>query len=502
MNALLVYPRYPDTFWSFRHVLKFVKKKAAFPPLGLLTVSAMLPPEWERRLADLNVAELTDEQLDWADLVFVSAMLVQGDSAREVIERCRRRGKRVVAGGPAFTTSHAAFAGVDHFVLGEAELTLPAFLRDLAAGCPQPVYVAAGFPDIAQTPAPDWRLLNFRHYATMAVQYSRGCPFDCEFCDIIVMNGRVPRTKTPAQVLRELDALYAAGGRGALFFVDDNFIGNKARVKELLPEIIRWQKAHDYPFRLFTEASLNLADDPELLSLMSAANFFRVFLGIETPCADSLRECGKTHNLGRNMGESVRIIQQHGLQVMGGFIVGFDHDPDTIFESQIRFIQQVGIVTAMVSVLTALPQTRLWHRLKAEGRLLSAASGENTDGSLNFVPRMDRERLLEGYRRIVTTLYAPRNYYRRIHTFLKTYRPTVRGKPSWEDFKALLRSMWRIGVCSKSCLLYWRLLVQTALTRFRALPIAVEMAIYGLHFQHVARHTLAPARRRHPDCDK
>ncbi|HNR40582.1 MAG TPA: DUF4070 domain-containing protein, partial [Acidobacteriota bacterium] len=408
----------------------------------------------------------------------------------------RRRGKRVVAGGPAFTTGHAEFDGVDHFVLGEAEQTLPAFLRDLAAGCPQPVYVADGFPDIAQTPVPDWQLLNFRHYATMAVQYSRGCPFDCEFCDIIVMNGRVPRTKTPAQVLRELDALYAAGGRGALFFVDDNFIGNKARVKELLPEIIRWQKAHDYPFRLFTEASLNLADDPELLSLMSAANFFRVFLGIETPCADSLRECGKMHNVGRNMGESVRIIQQHGLQVMGGFIVGFDHDPDTIFESQIRFIQQVGIVTAMVSVLTALPQTRLWHRLKAEGRLLSAASGENTDGSLNFVPRMDRERLLEGYRRIITTLYAPRNYYRRIHTFLKTYRPTVRGKPSWSDFKALFRSMWRIGVFSRSCLLYWRLIIGTALTRFRAFPIAVEMAIYGLHFQRVARRTARPPSTR------
>lgn len=487
MNILLVYPQYPDTFWSFKHALKFVAKKAAFPPLGLLTVAAMLPAEWSKRLVDVNVAPLNDEDIAWADIVFVSAMLVQQENAREIIQRCQEQKKTIVAGGPAFSAQPDLFPGVDHFVLDEAEVTLPPFLEDLRNGRPQAIYKSDEKPDITRTPIPLWSLINLKNYATMAVQYSRGCPFDCEFCDIVVLNGRVPRTKTPAQMIAEFQALYDAGWRRAIFVVDDNFIGNKVEVKKMLRELIRWQKARQYPHMLLTEASLNLADDAELMQLMSAANFSKVFLGIETPCLDSLRECGKKQNVTRDLAESVKIIHQHGMQVMGGFILGFDSDTESIFETQIRFIQRIGVATAMVGLLTALPHTRLWHRLKKEGRLVADSCGENTAADLNFIPRMGREKLIRGYQNVVRTIYSPRRYYERINTFIKSYRPTARGKPSRDDVMALFRSMWRIGVLSRSCLLYWKLLVKTALTKFRALPVAVELAIYGLHFQRCAR---------------
>lgn len=487
MNILLAYPQYPDTFWSFKHALKFVKKKAAFPPLGLLTVAAMLPSDWSKRLVDVNVAALKDEDIAWADLVFVSAMLVQQDSAREIIRRSKILGKTVVAGGPAFSAQPEMFPDVDHFVLNEAEVTLPPFLDDLQNGRPQRIYASGEKPDITRTPIPLWSLVNFKNYATMAVQYSRGCPFDCEFCDIVVLNGRVSRTKTPAQMVAEFQALYDAGWRRAVFIVDDNFIGNKVQVKKMLRELIRWQKAYRYPYMLLTEASLNLADDTELMQLMSTANFSKVFLGIETPCLDSLRECGKGQNVTRDLAESVKTIHQHGMQVMGGFILGFDSDTESIFETQIRFIQRIGVATAMVGLLTALPHTRLWHRLKKEGRLVGESSGENTAADLNFVPRMGRDKLLRGYQTVVKTIYSPRRYYQRINNFLKTYRPTAKGRPSRDDIMALFRSMWRIGVFSRSCLLYWKLLAKTALTKFRALPVAVELAIYGLHFQRCAR---------------
>jgi radical SAM superfamily enzyme YgiQ (UPF0313 family) len=487
MHVLLVYPRYPDTFWSFKHALKFVAKKAAFPPLGLLTVAAMLPAEWTKQLVDVNVADLLDADIDKADLVFISAMLVQQDNARDIIHRCKARGKTVVAGGPAFSGQPEAFGEVDHFVLNEAEVTLPIFLEDFLQGRPRRLYTSDEKPDITRTPLPLWSLVNLKHYATMAVQYSRGCPFDCEFCDIVVLNGRIPRTKTPAQMIAEFQALYDAGWRRAIFVVDDNFIGNKAQVKKMLRELIRWQQAHHYPFMLLTEASLNLADDPELMQLMSTANFSKVFLGIETPCLDSLRECGKRQNVTRDLAESVKIIHQHGMQVMGGFILGFDNDTESIFETQIRFIQRIGVATAMVGLLTALPHTRLWHRLKKEGRLIGDSTGENTAADLNFIPRMGRETLLRGYQNVVKTIYSPRRYYQRINNFLKTYRPTAKGRPSRDDVMALFRSMWRIGVLSRSCLLYWKLLVKTALTKFRALPVAVELAIYGLHFQRCFR---------------
>jgi len=490
MRVLMVYPKYPSTFWSFKHVLKFIAKKAAFPPLGLLTVASMLPKEWNVRLVDTNVEELKDEQITWADMVFFSGMIVQKKSAQELIYRCKARGKTIVAGGPVFTTQHQNFKGVDHFVLNEAETTLPLFLEDLKNGTLKKVYSSMERPDITKTPVPRWDLIDPNKYAAMAVQYSRGCPFNCEFCDIVIMNGRVPRTKTSEQVVAEFDALYEAGWRGTIFVVDDNFIGNKLNAKALLPHLIEWQEKHKYPFTLLTEASTNLADDNELMDLMTKANFSKVFLGIETPSKDGLKEAGKFQNVSRDLAETVRIIQRNGMQVMGGFIVGFDTDKEDIFKTQVEFIQQIGCVVAMVGVLTALPQTRLWHRLKKEGRLLNETSGNNTEAVINFEPKMGKEKLLSGYKSILARIYSPKEYYERIHTLLDQYSPKVKSKMRWPELNAFLKSLWKIGLFSKARWKYWKLLGKTMVTKPKAFPLAVELAIYGVHFQKVAEKSL------------
>lgn len=491
MNALLVYPEYPDTFWSFKHALSFISKKAAFPPLGLLTIGAMMPGGWNKRLVDANVSELKDSDILWADMVFISAMIIQKDSAQNIINRCKALGRKVVAGGPVFTTMHERFEGVDHFVLNEAEATLPLFLKDLEEGSLKPVYTSAERPDITRTPVPLWSLISLKDYASMAVQYSRGCPFDCEFCDIVIMNGRIPRTKTNEQIISELESLYAAGGRGSLFIVDDNFIGNKVNVKNLLPNIIAWQKERNYPFKLLTEASTNLADDEELMRMMSDANFGKVFLGIETPNVDSLKECGKLQNVNRDLSDTIRKVQQHGMQVMGGFIVGFDSDNEQIFETQLNFIQNAGVVTALVGILGALPKTRLWNRLKAEGRLTNEFTGESMDGKINFVPKMGKEKLVNGYKQLLSKIYSRKYYYQRINTFIRNYKPTVRSRFSKTDFYAFLRSAWRIGVLSGDRLHYWRLLAKTVFTKRKAFPAAVELAIYGQHFKKIAKRAYA-----------
>ena len=335
-----------------------------------------------------------------------------------------------------------------------------------------------------------WSLIHFKDYAAMLVQYSRGCPFNCEFCDIIIMNGRIPRTKTPQQTIREFQALYDRGWRGAVFIVDDNFIGNRVNVKKMLPYLIKWQKEHKYPFQLLTEASTDLAADNALMELMSAANFYKVFLGIESPVKDSLVECSKIQNTTRDLAESVKKIQQHGMQVLGGFIVGFDSDPETIFEHQIEFIQKTGVVTAMVGILTALPQTRLWHRMKAEGRLLGESTGGNTDGVLNFKPKMKRETLIDGYKRVMKTIYEPEYYYKRIDTFIKNYVPSSKARITGRDIKAFIRSMWSIGVLSRARLWYWRMVIRTALLKKKALPMAVELAIIGQHFEKVVQQVM------------
>ncbi len=488
MKILLVYPQYPDTFWSFKHALKFISKKAAFPPLGLLTVAAMLPKEWEKKLVDMNTEKLSNKDIEWADYVFLSAMVVQTASVEDVIKRCNESGTKIVAGGPLFTTGHQNFNGIDHFVLNEAEITLQPFIEDLKNGCAKPLYTSDRWPEIEETPIPAWELLNIKKYSAMNVQYSRGCPFDCEFCDIVVLNGHKPRLKNRAQLIAELDALYYRGCRSSVFIVDDNFIGNKRRIKEeILPDIIQWMKRKNYPFTLFTEASINLADDEELMQLMVDANFKMVFIGIETPNEESLAECKKSQNMNRNLLDSVKKIQNYGLQVQGGFIVGFDNDPNNIFENQINFIQKSGIVTAMVGILSALPGTKLYNRLKTENRLLEEGSGNNTDCSINFIPKMNYETLIEGYKNIINNIYSPKHYYERIKTFLAEYKPRTK-KPFRIEFihlLGLLRSMWVLGIKEKGRIYFWKYIAWVLIKRPRSFPISMNLAVSGFHFRKV-----------------
>jgi radical SAM superfamily enzyme YgiQ (UPF0313 family) len=490
LKILLIYPKYPDTFWSFKHALKLVSKKGAFPPLGLLTVAAMLPDDWEKKVVDMNVTTLTDKDLKWADYVFISAMAVQRASVEEVIARCNELNTKVVAGGPLFTTAHDEFDGVDHFVLGEAEITLAPFIADAEKGCAEHMYTSDGRPDISKTPPPMWSLINMKHYSSMSIQYSRGCPFNCEFCDIIILNGHKPRTKGKDQMIKELEVLYDHGWRGSVFIVDDNFIGNKRKLKvEILPTLIEWQGKRKHPFDFYTEASINLADDEKLMKLMVDAGFNMVFVGIETPNEESLAECNKLPNKGRDLVASVKKVQNHGMQVQGGFIVGFDSDPLSIFRSQINFIQKSGIVTAMVGLLNAPRGTQLYQRLKKENRLLKGMSGDNTDCSLNFVPKMNYKTLINGYKHIMNTIYAPKQYYERVKTFLKEYKPPriPHGLPRLQFYhiRGLIKSMWLLGVKEKGRWYYWKLFTSTLLKRPRFLPLTIGLTVYGFHFRKV-----------------
>jgi len=396
MNILLIYPEFPETFWSFTHALSFIGKKAAFPPLGLVTVAALLPQKWHKRLVDINVESLIDKNILWADMVFIGGMAIQRTSAVQIIDRCRTLNVPIAAGGPLFTSEPEDYPTVDHLVLDEAELTLPRFLEDLEKGCAKKIYRASGFCDLSATPVPLWNLLKLKRYASMSLQFSRGCPFNCDFCNVTKLFGHVPRLKTPEQIILELDQIYAFGWRSSIFFVDDNFIGNKGYLKKhLLPALIQWRQDKKGCV-FFTETSINLADDPELLDLMVTAGFDSVFIGIESPDEASLAECHKIQNNNRDLLESVAIIHRSGLQVMGGFIVGFDSDMPSIFQRQIDFIQKSGIVTAMVGMLQAPPGTRLFERLQKESRVSDFFSGDNVDGTTNIIPKMGMDNLADG----------------------------------------------------------------------------------------------------------
>lgn len=487
MRILLVYPETPDTFWSFKHVLPFVSKRAAFPPLGLLTIAAMLPADWELKLVDLNVEALEEGDLRRADFVMLSAMIVHKESVLEIVRRCQGAGKPIIAGGPLFTTGHASFPQIPHFVLGEAEDIIPKLVADMERGTVQAVYRSEQRPDVTRTPIPRWDLIQFNRYVTMTAQFSRGCPYDCEFCDIIVMNGRVPRAKNPEQMIAELEALRLAGWKDMVFVVDDNFIGDKKRTRALLREMVAWRERTRPKMGFFTEASVNLADDPELCELMVRAGFKKVFVGIETPSLDSLAECRKIQNHGRDLIETVRKLQNSGLEVMGGFIVGFDNDKQDIFKRQFEFIQKSGVVTAMVGLLTALPQTRLHERLKREGRIETEATGNNTQATLNFKPALNRDFLIRGYCELMEKLYEPGVYYQRVRTFLANHRPrgpALRFSPA--DFRAFIKSLWALGVRSRGRVAYWIFLWETLLRRPRQFRHAMELAILGYHFRYVA----------------
>ncbi len=482
MKALMVYPEFPDTFWSFKHALPFQGKRSAYPPLGLLTVAALLPSAWEKRVVDLNVRPLKDRDLEWADVVLVSGMMVQGPSLRGVIQRAKARGLRTVVGGPIASTTDPNLAEADHVVEGEAEELISILAKDLESGSAQPHYKAAALPDLTQVPVPALDLAEIGKYSAMAVQYSRGCPFTCEFCDIIEIYGRRPRTKTPEQVCEELTRIYKLGWRGRVFLVDDNFIGNKKNVKKLLPELARWNRDHRKPFWFLTEASLNLAEDQELLQLLHEANFDSVFMGIETPVAESLKETTKFQNLRKDLLESVKLVQSYGLEVMAGFIVGFDHDPPDVFDRQIQFIRDAAIPVSMVGLLSALPNTQLWRRLKAEGRLLRESLGNNTLLDMNFIPRMDTQELLDGYRRILETIYRPQEYFNRVLAYLSRVGTAAHMPLATSDLLAGFRSLWRQGLLSNYRKEYWKFLAKTLRRHRRSLDKAMTLAVMGHHF--------------------
>jgi radical SAM superfamily enzyme YgiQ (UPF0313 family) len=483
---LLIYPEFPETFWSFKYALPFVGKRSTLPPLGLLTVAAMLPPEWDVRLVDTNVQKLTDKDLGWADYAFVSAMVIQRESSKRIVERCKNAGLRVVAGGPLFNIEHEQFPVVDHFILNEAELTLPPFLEDLKQGNPERIYASDQFADLKRTPVPQWDLLKLRRYASMGIQFSRGCPFNCDFCNITSLLGHRVRMKSSQQIITELDRLYALGWRGELFFVDDNFIGNKRfLMQDLLPALIAWRKGK-IGNAFFTEASIDLADNTALMDQMVKAGFDTVFIGIETPEESSLKECSKAQNRNRDLVADVKRIQRAGLQVQGGFIVGFDHDPPSIFQRQIEFIQNSGIVTAMVGLLQAPPGTRLYERMEKEGRLDAAATGNNADGTTNIIPAMSLEALKEGYRKILTHIYSPAPYYRRIRTLLREYKPThVPYRLRFCHIRALFRAFCLLGIVGKERVQYWKLILWTQFRHPRLVPKAIMLAIYGYHFRKI-----------------
>jgi len=485
MNILLVYPEFPDTFWSFKHALKFIRRKASSPPLGLATIAAMLPAKWNKKLIDTNVTRLKQKDIDWADYVFISAMVIQRDSVKKIIDRIKEAGKPIVAGGPLFTGEYKEFPGVDHFVLNEAEITLPQFLNDFADGNAKPLYQTEEFADIKTTPVPMWKLLDRNKYDSMSIQFSRGCPFNCDFCNITALLGHRPRIKSAEQIISELDALYALGWRRNIFFVDDNFIGNKKAIKEeILPALIKWKKGK-IGCSFSTEASINLADDPELIDLMVQAGFNSIFIGIETPDKDSLAECNKSQNIHRDLVESVKLLQRSGLQVMAGFIVGFDTDTPSIFQQQIDFIQRSGIVTAMVGLLQAPYGTQLYKRLEQEGRLIDEMSGDNSDGSTNIIPKMDIEVLKEGYQKILKKIYSPELFYDRVKSFLQEYNPPKVSVPvGFQEIMAFFRSIYQIGI-KQVDRNYWKLLAWVLVRQPKKFPLAVTFAIYGFHFRQV-----------------
>ncbi|MCD6112293.1 MAG: B12-binding domain-containing radical SAM protein [Bacteroidales bacterium] len=493
IKILLVYPMYPDTFWGFKYALKFINKKATMPPLGLVTVASLLPKKWQKKLVDLNIGSLKTKDILWADYIFISAMSVQEKSVNEIIKKCKLLNKKIVAGGPLFTEEYENFPEVDYLVLNEAEITLPQFINDLNNGTAKKIYETSGFSNIAETPVPDFSLVKASKYAELNIQYSRGCPFNCEFCDVTALFGHRVRTKSTNQIILELENIYNSGWRGNVFFVDDNFIGKPKVLKnDLLPAMIKWMETKNYPFTFSTEASINLSDDTELMNMMIQAGFNSVFIGIETPDNASLSECGKTQNMNRDILNSVKKIQNQGMEVSAGFIVGFDHDSPSIFQRQINFIQESGIMTAMVGLLNAPKKTRLYNRLKNEGRILNEISGNNTDFSLNFIPKMNIQQLLNGYKEIIRNIYSSKPYYKRMLNLLKrfptNYRNRQRITPS--TIMSFLRTIFVIGIFNSHQKYYWLLFFWSLFNRPKLLPIAIKYSVYGYHFRKIFKDIL------------
>lgn len=473
MNVLLLYPRFPKSFWSFEKTLALVNRKAMLPPLGLVTVAAILPQEWNFQLVDRNVRQVTEAEWAWADLVILSAMIVQKEDLLEQIQEAKRRGKKVAVGGPYPTAlpEEVKAVGTDYLILDEGEVTLPMFVEAIARGDQTGIFRSGGEkPDVTTTPIPRFDLLEFDAYSEMAVQFSRGCPFQCEFCDIIVLYGRKPRTKTPEQLLAELERLYELGWRRSIFMVDDNFIGNKRNVKLLLKELQPWMVEHRYPFSFATEASVDLAKDQELMDMMVACNFGSVFLGIETPDEESLSLTQKCQNTRDSLSDAVQTIARSGLRVMAGFIIGFDGEKPGAGSRIVKFVEQTTIPTALFSMLQALPDTALWHRLKKEGRLRSDDSNGNQTVLMNFVPTRPLEDIAREYVEAFWELYEPKRFLDRTYRhFLLLGEATypkkgksAKKKVDWIAIRALLTICWRQGVVRDTRWQFWRNLYNMA----------------------------------------
>jgi radical SAM superfamily enzyme YgiQ (UPF0313 family) len=460
MRVLLIYPLFPKSFWSFEKTLALINRKALLPPLGLITVAAILPQEWEFKLVDRNVRPIIESEWNWAELVIISGMIVQKEDLLAQIQEAKRRGKPVAVGGPYPTSlpHEIEEVGADYLVLDEGEITLPMFVEALARGESSGIFRATEKPSVTETPIPRYDLLEFNAYDNMSIQFSRGCPFQCEFCDIIILYGRKSRTKTPAQLIGELEYLYDLGWRGSVFMVDDNFIGNKRNVKLLLNELKVWMKERNYPFSFTTEASVDLAQDEELMELMVDCNFTVVFLGIETPDPDSLTLTKKFQNTRDPLSESIDKITRAGLRVMAGFILGFDGERTGAGDRLVQFVEQTDIPIAMLSMLQALPNTALWHRLEKEERLYERNSNGNQTTLMNFAPTRSLEEIAHEYVDAFWRLYEPEKYLdRTLRHFMKlgTVRHSQKIQPSWKVIRALLLLCWQQGVLPKSRWKFW-----------------------------------------------
>ncbi|MFQ3619762.1 MAG: B12-binding domain-containing radical SAM protein [Spirochaetales bacterium] len=501
---LFVYPKVPETYWSFKHTLSLINKKALMLPLGLATVAGLVDKAYSVTGVDVNVTPLKDSHIEEADLVLVSAMLIQKQSFLEIVHRCKEKGKPVAVGGPYPTESLEELQSLpssyrpDYFILNEGEVTFPQFLKDWEQGKPREIYQSSEKPSLDRCPLPRFDLFNLPAYNVLPLQFSRGCPFDCEFCDIVHLFGRVPRTKPPEQFLTELNTALQLGFRGNVFVVDDNFIGNRTKVKELLRAIIQWQKEHKYPVGFSTEASVDLAKDEELLELMVQARFTMVFIGLETPILSSLQEAGKVQNLKNSVIESVRKIQLRGIEVTGGFILGFDSDPEDIAQHQIHFIEELAIPTAMVGLLTALPGTKLYHRLVQEGRIISNASGNNTHTfAVNFKPKLSVSLLLENYRKVISSIYHPKAYFNRCIEFLNRL-PKIKASSSsilqekrvnWGNLKVLFRSLLRQALSWYGLRYLYYLFRALKAHPDKIVPI-ISFAVQGHHLLQISRKLL------------
>jgi len=494
VRALLVNPAFPNSYWSGRYALSFARRRSLLPPLGLITVAALLPKDWTCRLVDLDVEPLRDDDLQWADVVMLTGMLVQRPSLHQVLARCRRLGVPSVVGGPYATALPAELDDADHVVVGEGEELVPLLAADLAAGRAQHFYRETEKPDLAAAPLPRYDLLKTDAYHQMSLQYSRGCPFNCEFCDIIVMYGRKPRTKTSTQVIAELEAIRSTGFSGDVFFVDDNFIGNKKAVKAVLPEIAAWRRRTRPPLEFYTEASMNIADDSELIDLMTGAGFTAVFIGIETPSPEALRETRKMQNLRRDLVEEVHFLQERGLDVWAGFILGFDHDGPESFDQMVQFIQSAAIPYAMVGMLSALPNTPLYKRLEREGRLRPEVPGDQF-GLSNVVTKMPAAQMVAGYRRVLETLYHAEGYFQRCRENLARWKP-VPGSPrrlAWRDVASGWRAIRSQGFKGNYRRAYWQFLQWVVRHHPEKISRAIAQAAAGHHYITYTRDVVVPA---------